>query len=397
MGLKNRIIYFVTFTVFVFLGAEIQPLINSAKNDRSPASKIESGTCLELIKSFYSAERKKLTSTVIENTANDPHMFFRSFPPLFYRLMEKNKWEKDFSKLSKVESIMAGDAHMENFGLKFYNGKLRLSVNDYDDLTRGPIFLDVVRLMTSARLAGVEVDEKLAEDFLKKYTKGIKGKNHDFSNVVKDTIESSLGKPVINEHQISIGNKIFIKKRTPNKELTSTQKEEWQKLLHEYGTVKDSYSYVKQSGGSAGLTRFEFLVEKNNELKWIEAKEWAEPAYDVGAKVTPPRESDRYNWIITYDRPYTIPQLSSYNGQTFYLRSIDDRQTGVALIDLHKKDIEDVLMDEAFALGDFHQFFLKDSKDYEKELEKLDYRQLVETVKAMEKEIKAAMKDVTDK
>lgn len=397
MGLINRIIYFAIFAVFVFLGAEIQPLFNIAKRDRSPASKIENSTCLELIKSFYSAERSKLTASIVQSTANDSHMFFRSFPPLFYKLMEKNQWKKEFSKLSKIESIMAGDAHMENFGLKFFKEKLRLSVNDYDDLTRGPIILDVIRLLTSARLAGVEVDEKLVEDFLKKYTKGIKGKNHDFSNVVKDSIESSLGKTALNEHQISIENKIFIKKKVPNKDLTLVQKEEWRKLLNEYGTVKDSYSYVKQSGGSAGLTRYEFLVEKNNELKWIEAKEWAEPSYNVGAKVNPPNESDRYNWIITYDRPYTIPQITSYNGKTFYLRSIDDRQTGISLTDLHKKDVEDVLMDEAFALGDFHQFYLKDSKDFAKELDQIDYKKLVEVVKGMEKEIKSAMKDVTDK
>jgi hypothetical protein len=363
--------------------------------ERFPASIDANSSCFKMLANFYDADRNKILKERLENTANDIHMFYRSFPPLFYKLAEDCNWRNKFSSISSFISVMAGDAHMENFGLKFYNKQLRLSVNDYDDLTFGPPFLDVLRLLVSAKLAKADIDKKLLDDVLQSYKRGLKGKDFDFSKATKKLMSLSKDKDRIDSELIDINTKLFKKKKSPNSPLSKTELERWQKTLSEYGNISDSYLFVKQNGGSAGLKRYQFLMEKDGELSWIEAKEWVAPSYNIASGTPDPADLKRYNAIVKYDKPFVTPKLTVFDTKTFYLRNIDARQMGVTISDLKKDELKDVLIDEAYALGDFHRTFLPNEKDYSKVLENDVHKSdLQDFIDQMSEDFKAELKSV---
>lgn len=362
------LIYPALFFYALFAGVK-NNFIHKNVAARFPASVNTSSSCYQMLASFYDADRNKILKTRIENTSSDVHMFYRSFPPLFYKLAEECNWRTKFSSISSFLSVMAGDAHMENFGLKFFNKKLRLSVNDYDDLTYGPPFLDVLRLIVSARLAKADMDKNLLEDVLKSYKRGLKGKAVEYSKATRNLIALSEKQDRMDPELIDLNLKVFKKKKEPNSPLDSDVTKRWQKALSEFGTISDSYLFVKQNGGSAGLMRYQFLMEKDGELSWIEAKEWTGPSYNMASETPAPSNLKRYNAIVTYDKPFVSPRLAVLNSKTFYLRNIDARQLGITIADLKKSELQDVLLDEAYALGDFHRTFLPNVKDYTKVLE----------------------------
>ncbi|MBC7539666.1 MAG: DUF2252 family protein [Bacteriovorax sp.] len=289
----------------------------SSLGGRVPASVNESTPCYQLLESFYSSDRNQLLDARIKYAEGNSHLFYRSFPPMYYKLIEKNKWEDKFSSMVRFKSVITGDSHMENFGLKFYNGKLRFSVNDYDDLTKGPVFLDLVRLLTSAKLAGIDVDRKLVEEFFTKFKKGLNGKKHSYSKTIEDLIDESKKVGMIDDNVVDVRTKFFKKKKTPNTPLSASDLEKWNSILSEHGVITDSYLYIKEYGGSGGLRRFEFAIEKDGQMKLIEAKEWAEPSYDVATNVKGPGDKERYNWIINYDKPIVASKLSSLGQKLF--------------------------------------------------------------------------------
>jgi hypothetical protein len=317
-----------------------------------------------MISSFYSQGRKVSIADRIQNASEDIHLFYRSFPPLFYQFAEDQDWRHKFGGLSSFLSVMAGDAHMENFGLKFYEGKLRLSVNDYDDLTSGPPFLDFLRLMTSARLAGIDLNNDLIISTLKSYRQGLDQKKWAFSKTTMGLVKKSDETSLIDSSKIDSLKKIFLKKKEPFFSVAPKELSQWKKALAESGEIRDSYLYIKQNGGSAGLKRFQFLLEKDGELRWIEAKEWDIPSYNTASKISGPDDIERFEMITTYDKPMVAPRLAKVFGKTFYLRNIDARQLGVTIAELKKNELIAVLMDEAYSLGDFHRTFLSDKNGY---------------------------------
>lgn len=360
--MKNVLVLFL----FLFISAELGTGLQSLSS-RSPSSTPQ--TCSEILASFYTEERNKILPERIKNTGNDLHLFYRSFPPLFYKMAEEQNWRNHFGAISSFLSIMAGDAHMENFGLRFYKGKIRLSVNDFDDLTYGPPFLDLLRLLSSARIAGVDVDEKLIEKVIKSYRKGLSQKDWKYSESIKDLQKKSAKSDVLDEDNVDIKAKKFAAKKAPNEELKPEVLKTWQSVLEEIGEIRDSYLYIKQTGGSAGLKRFQFLIEQKGKLRWIEAKEWTTPSFNTGNAVKTPHDLKRFEAIKTYDKPDFAPKLVKFSSKTFLLRQMDDRQKGVALAGLSPKKLEEILLDEAYSLGEFHQTFLPDSKNYARTLE----------------------------
>jgi hypothetical protein len=360
--------------------------INSSPflNNRKTASLEESRSCIETLKTFYPNQKEVFIDQRITSTKKNAHKFYRSFPPLYHLVMEKQEWNSSFKEISKIFSVMGGDTHIENFGIRFFNGVPRLSINDFDDLTRGPIFFDVVRLFTSARLAGVKVKKGMIEEALAAYIKGLKGKEHEYSKEVEKLIQEATNTDEINPKAIDAFTQKFIKRKGDGQSLTTNQKNNWSKALSEKGTVTDSYFYSKDTGGSAGLERYELLVETVNGLKWLEAKEWSIPSFNVGSQTKAPSDYQRISWIKEYDHPEVNPEIVKINSKTFFIRHIDHRQIGIALKDNHREEIEEALNDEFYALGVFHATFLDKKSDYLNELNKISPKELkdfVETIK----------------
>ncbi|MBY0416109.1 MAG: DUF2252 family protein [Bdellovibrionales bacterium] len=382
-------LYLCLLLVFIFIPMKLSDYNYLIGHEsRAPSSFNEASTCYGLLKSFYSKERNLLLDSRLKYTEDDSHLFFRSFPPLYFKFMENQSWKTLFPAVAKIESVMAGDVHMENFGLKYFKGILRLSVNDYDDLTTGPLFLDIVRLLTSAKLAGVEIDKSYIQEFMATFIKGLEGKKHSYSDVVNELIEESEKISMLDAKAIDKVTKTFSKKKEPNVALKSEELKVWKNLINDFGEIKDSYSFTKQFGGSGGLKRFEFVVEKDNKVYWIEAKEWADPSYNIAQKSNPPTDKKRYGWIMEYDSPIIAPTITKFDGQTYYVRNIDARQTGIEVAKLKKSEKEDVLIDEAYALGQFHRTYLADPSEFIKALDTIRSGDLLDYIQAMAKDVK---------
>ncbi len=392
------IVFFLLFSLVFLSGPQLEreTVQKDPNGQRNPAAE---KNCADIIATFYSKERNhRFLETRIASAKTDLHLFYRSFPPLFYKMAEDLKWKNHFKKVSETVAVMAGDAHMENFGLRYHNGDLRLSVNDFDDVTNGPVFMDVLRLLGSANLAGVDVDEKLIDDVLKSYRKGLKEKEWTYSSSVEDLFKKSVKADELDKKYIDQKNARFLAKKTPATDIQKSELEKWENVFKDIGEIKDSYLYIKQNGGSAGLKRFQFLLEKDGKLTWIEAKEWSRPSYNAGTVVTNsavPSDLKRFEMISTYDQPNVPSRMAKINGTTFFIRQIDDRQKGVSLADLSAKKMEDVLNDEAYSLGVFHSTFLSHSKDFENIVEQnVEASDVKDFVFALTQKIKEAQQSL---
>ncbi|MFO0759926.1 MAG: DUF2252 family protein [Byssovorax sp.] len=81
-----------------------------------------------------------------------PHAFFRGSAPLFYEILAARP---DLADGPPGEGFIAGDMHLENVGaFPIDKEQVVFDLNDFDDATVGPIRLDLLRLATSALLAG---------------------------------------------------------------------------------------------------------------------------------------------------------------------------------------------------------------------------------------------------
>jgi uncharacterized protein (DUF2252 family) len=93
-----------------------------------------------------------------ERMAPSPFDFLRGSAPLFYAALKKNP---RLAAGPKGEGWMAGDLHLENFGVyrpqslleDAKHNAVAFDVNDFDDAFVGPQRLDVLRLLTSTVLA----------------------------------------------------------------------------------------------------------------------------------------------------------------------------------------------------------------------------------------------------
>lgn len=345
---------------------------------RSPSSE---QSCTDLISNFYHNQDKARIQSRIKATKNDPHKFLRSFPPYFYKLTDELKLESILGDIYKHKSVIGGDIHVENFGIRKFKDEYRLLVNDFDDLSEGNTILDLVRLLSSMKFTGHDVDKKFTKKFLERYLEGAKGKKEHFSKVTEKFFkDAKKTKSRVSDKKINIEEKKFIKKREPSFEMTKAEVSFWKKEISDYGELRDSYKYIKESGGSGGLDRYELLIENSNgELIWIEIKEWDTPGINAGLGTKAPTYDKRLSYVLKYDQPEILANTFSYNKKTFFLREIHEGHIGLSLTEIKKKEMEDLYLDEAYALGAFHRTF-EVSDQYLKEISEIDREALLEAV-----------------
>lgn len=352
--LMITVLGYTAFQIFNFN----PPKINQ-RHLRSPASQEDS--CAHLLLGFYKNQDLERMQSRIAATKKDPHKFYRSFPPLYFKIVEDLDLENDLGEIYKFKSVIGGDVHVENFGVRPFKLKPKLLINDFDDLSEGHTVMDVVRLLTSMKLSGFDVDKKFIRKFMERYLEGLKGEKENFSEATLRFFKENKKAKRINKKKIDIDAKKFTsKKREPFFDMTEQEIVDWKKIMTPYGKVVDHYKYIKESGGSGGLDRFELLIEKDGELFWVEAKEWDLPGINAGLQTKPPSYKKRIEYVHRYDQPEFVSQTASYNGKTFFLREINDSHIGVSLDEISSKEMKDLYLDEAYALGEFHRTFMED-------------------------------------
>ena len=383
-----------TFIPFKTLSLSFLFFITSCQH-HSPGPEINEATripsseqnCAEIISSFYQKQDLNRIQSRIKATKNDPHKFLRSFPPHFYKIADDLKLESLLGDVYKHKSVIGGDVHVENFGVRKFKDQHRLLINDFDDLSEGNTVLDLVRLLTSMKFTGHDVDKKFVKKFLKRYLEGAQGEKENFSKVTEEFFkEAKKNKSRISKNKIDVVTKKFIKKREPSFEMSKAEIDFWKKEIKEYGELKDSYKYIKESGGSGGLDRYELLVEKEGELIWLEVKEWETPGINAGLGTKAPSFEKRLGHVLKYDQPEIPATTFKYNHKVFFLREINEGHVGLALDVIKKKEMEDLYLDEAYALGNFHRTF-NISKQYIKDIEEIDRDNLLEAVEKVHDEV----------
>ena len=88
-----------------------------------------------------------------DRLALSPHGFLRGSAPLFYEILAARP---DLAAGPPGEGWIVGDMHLENVGAYQTDtkGEVVFNLNDFDDASIGPLYLDVLRLSTSVLLAG---------------------------------------------------------------------------------------------------------------------------------------------------------------------------------------------------------------------------------------------------
>ncbi len=345
----------------ILLSISLSACQHKALNQRSSIEREISNdakSCMQLMRSFYSNQDAERISSRIEATKYDAHKFLRSFPPYYYKLAEDLNLKAILGDVYQYKSVIAGDPHVENFGVRTFNGELRILINDFDDLSEGNTILDVVRLLTSMKLSGHKVDKKFTEKFIKRYAEGLKLKKENYSKVTKKFFkEAEKERPRLAAKKYDAKTKKFLSKREPFEDIEQKDYVFFTEKFSSLGSLRDGYKYVKESGGSGGLDRFELLFEKEGEIFWVEVKEWDVPGINAGLGTEAPSYAKRLEHVLKYDQPELPISTISFQNKVFQVREVSDRQIDITLDDIKKADMEDLYLDLAYALGRFHQTF----------------------------------------
>ncbi len=315
-------------------------------------------SCMQLMSTFYNNQNMERITSRIEATKYDAHKFLRSFPPYYYKLAEDLNLRSILGDVYQYRSVIAGDPHVENFGVRSFNGELRILINDFDDLSEGNTILDVVRLLTSMKLSGHKVDKKFTEKFIKRYVEGLELKKEKYSKVTEKFFkEAKKNKPRVATKKYDPKTKKFLSKREPAEDVEVSDFEFLKEAFKPFGEVRDAYKYVKEGGGSGGLDRFELLIEKEGEFIWVEVKEWDTPGINAGLLTTPPSHQKRLEYVLKYDQPELPISTINFQGKIFQVREVSERHVDITLDNIKKSDIENLYLDLAYALGRFHHTF----------------------------------------
>jgi uncharacterized protein (DUF2252 family) len=104
----------------------------------------------------------RLLARKVSRMRASPFAFLRGSAPLFYELLRR---DRTLRVSAPAEGILVGDAHVENFGaFRSQNDSAPVfDVNDFDEAACGPLWLDVLRLVTSVILATRELGMSGAE------------------------------------------------------------------------------------------------------------------------------------------------------------------------------------------------------------------------------------------
>jgi hypothetical protein len=213
-----------------------------------------------------------------ERLKNAPLAFnkWRSFPPYYYEMLDRNP---EIKKLAGRSGLCAGDAHIENFGF-IHGTPPQFTINDLDDVTPCDLNRDLMRLFIGHRL--IKPDLK-ADTFLNHYQNGFKGLNCP----VPSFIQKLAGDSEKKGRSLSKKNKALLDSKSCTGEYAPLSLEE-QNMLEAFNNAENgdkacllspvlsedlkklalqisqsdpkqiihACSRVKESGGSAGGKRF---------------------------------------------------------------------------------------------------------------------------------------------
>lgn len=349
---------------------------------------------------LYPEQNKEQMLLRLKN-AKDKHKFLRSFIPYYYtRAHDLRESLPVYNKLKNHVGVIGGDCHVENFGYITNNkGKAILTLNDFDDVAEGPLFLDVMRLSQSASYIEDIKQAKLIEA----YRKGLTGAQFEFTPYMQKLAAKAQKGGFAHKADIlqtAQGPRFAVKQEpfftTTQKELSSINNI----LANKYGKnvkVHDAYRTMKESGGSAFGTRYHVLMESEGEMHMVEFKEVMEGGVVsqwVPKKVTEyERVQNAQQTLLGNDFHQRLDVLEM-DGKPYQIRFKAEGNKSVDPFGAGKKEIHDIIEDEFYTLGQMHRKSLgndvKKITAYNDDLSKVTTKDWEESVDLMRKQVKKA-------
>lgn len=373
---------------------------NSTQEDRAllrqPSSKSTELNYSEFISyllKMYPDQDEKFIAQRISET-KDVHSFLRSFVPYFYYLLKNEQGLKnEFANVTSVEGAMAADVHVLNFGILLDDqAKATFTINDYDDLTNGPVFFDVLRHLTSIKLSGFQLDIK---KYLEFYLNGLVDKkisqNLLLNDLLKDAESSGfkLAKKIVELD----GKPKFKKKKAVALEVTDEENKNIVKVLNKISSfenifVLDKYRRLKLSGGSAGSLRYEIIAQlKSGQVVYVTMKEWKISSFDnVFFGKSRLKTFNRFQLLMdtVYQNKRNAQVLAvNMNGKDFLVSFNWKASEIFDWDDLTLDQQNSLFYSEAYSLGQFHRLGLQLNSNinyYLSQILKLDEQNLLKLI-----------------
>lgn len=322
---------------------------------------------ISTLEKLYPNQEKEFIKTRIKNSQN-VHKFYRSFVRYYYSMLKQNPdYLTTLDSLKSYSGVVSGDPHVENFGfLVDKNHKAHFSFNDFDDADKSLLYLDLLRHLTSALM----VESKLSvEDYLKTYREalGVKLKNYpDYLADLKKKAEKKGHR--LSDDDVDADEKKFITYKKVVLKMSSSETQAVQKGLEELLkkeidksiTIHEVYKRTKDSGGSAGLIRYQILLTVKDKLQWLELKEFTTPgtAYYHGKSA---KGVDRLQLIKNNLLPTEVKDefyFMTFQGKPYLATYIWDGEKGIDFQDIdpdeYEVDYEGIILLEVKFLGYLH-------------------------------------------
>lgn len=221
----------------------------------------------ESIRGTYPNLSSQAFEEKFNNSLDRPLMFFRSYVNTYYS-------ETLVRGPLKTPVFCYGDPHPENFGFLSFAGTSQYVFNDLDDSGYCPIGLDILRYFSALRLT--TEDEEMISRLANVFIETVQGNNH----LVFDFKRPDLGEENLSNLRKYTSADRFIEKKNvillDEEEKIRIKKEIKNQFRH--FKILDIARYEKNDGGSAGLSRYWFIVENAGHKELIEIKQLTNPA-----------------------------------------------------------------------------------------------------------------------
>nr|WP_295902055.1 DUF2252 family protein [uncultured Bdellovibrio sp.] len=272
----------------------------------APVSVYAEGSACRSLFSEESSGKTLAINGSWKKVSTDLFMGFRSNAPHYWNWLRLQK-----SPLFEVRGVVSGDPHILNFGdIPLKNGKREYALIDVDDSgVNAPLAGDFLRYFVGNQISGFKVHPK---DLYNAYLDGLSGQTMSKPDYLTSVESKSADK--FTERQEKYLDKITQNKKfsgnAPVSSLSTAPKEVqdlYQRSLETFNNLMQDYSIldvgyrIKDSGGSMGLPRFWFLLEKKGQRHVWEFKLETDPASSLFA--AQPEALERFNEVNKIYRP----------------------------------------------------------------------------------------------
>jgi len=224
----------------------------------------------------------------------------------------------------KHEGWVSGDPHPGNFAIIQVEGKLKLLPVDLDDAGRGPLVLDITKLLGMLKVFNPELK---AKQVTQSYLDGLAGKRiafpekyREFRDMTKTDYEAIVAEYVGKKQK----NGKFKLKEGEIEAATRTQKDKVKTLVSKAipgAKIQDVAIRPVERGGSAGSLRFWILIEEKGKQRILELKTIQDSGLNAyvpqGEKGKHFQEAFDFFWEGKTDPHF---QVVSLDGKPFFLR-----------------------------------------------------------------------------